>query len=100
MKRKSCLNNLIIFYKQVTTLVDEESVVGFLHFDFSKAFDFFQSNLKDKPEKLSLDKWISRWTEKYLNSWDQKVVISITDYTWRPVVYLTNTRLDTRANAF
>jgi len=39
MKRKPCLTNLITFCNEVTTLVDEGTAVGFIYFDFSKAFD-------------------------------------------------------------
>lgn len=36
---KSCLPNLITFYNEVATLVDEGRAVGFVYLDFSKAFD-------------------------------------------------------------
>jgi len=38
MKCRSCLTNLI-FYDQVTHLVDEGKAVDVVHLDFSKAFD-------------------------------------------------------------
>jgi len=39
MKGRSCLNNLVSFYDQVTHLLDEEKAVAVIYLDFSKAFD-------------------------------------------------------------
>ena len=38
-KRKPCLTNLISFYDEMTSWIDEGKVVGMVYLDFSKAFD-------------------------------------------------------------
>lgn len=42
-------------------------------FDFSA---ISQNTLIDKPLKYRLDKWTARYTENWLNRWDQRAVIS------------------------
>ena len=39
MKGKSCLINLIAFYNEVTSLVDEERAAEVIYLHFSKVFD-------------------------------------------------------------
>lgn len=57
MKEKSCLTNLIAFYNEVTSLVDEERKVAVVSLDFSKDFDTISHNtLVGKLTRYRLDK--------------------------------------------
>ena len=56
-----------------------------VNLDFRKAFDTVYPNIFiDKQIKYRLRKWTMRRTEKWLNSWAQKVVINSTKSSWRP----------------
>lgn len=45
MNEKLYLNTLIVFYNEVTGLVDKERAVDVLYFDFSKFFDSVSHNI-------------------------------------------------------
>jgi len=60
--------------------------VDVVYRDFSKAFETVSHNiLLGKLRKCGLDEWSVRWTEKWLNGRTQRVVISGTESSWRPV---------------
>jgi len=85
-KGKLCLTNLIAFYSGMTGWVDEGRAVDVFCLDFSKAFDTVSHNiLLGKLRKGGLDEWAVRWIENWLNGRAQRVVISGTDSSWRPV---------------
>ncbi|KAK4826195.1 hypothetical protein QYF61_006139 [Mycteria americana] len=78
-KGKSCLNNLIALYNEVTSLVEE-----------GRATDVVStSNLAKlltlQADKYGLDKWTERWTENLLNYWANRVVISSTRFSWKSI---------------
>ncbi|PKU41890.1 rna-directed dna polymerase from mobile element jockey- hypothetical protein [Limosa lapponica baueri] len=84
-KGKSCLTNLIAFYDGMTGWVNEGRAVGVVYLEFSKAFDtVFQNILIDKLRKW-LDETTLRWIDNWLNGRAQRVVISSTESSWRPV---------------
>ncbi|GAB0185691.1 mitochondrial enolase superfamily member 1 [Grus japonensis] len=57
-----------------------------VYLDFSKAFDTVSLNiLIGKFRKYGLDEWTVRWIENWLNGRAQRVVISGTESSWRPV---------------
>jgi len=86
-KGKSCLTNLIAFYDGMTGWVDEGRAVDVVYLDFSKAFDTVSHNiLQGKLRKCGLDEWSMRWIENWLNGRAQRVVISGTESSWRPVI--------------
>jgi len=67
MKGRSCLTNLI-FYDQVTCLVDEGKAVDVIYLDFSKAFDTVSySILLEKLVGHSLDRCALLWVKNWLN---------------------------------
>jgi len=67
MKGRSCLTSLI-FYDQVTHLVDEGKAVDVVHLDFSKAFDtILHSFLLEKLAAHGLDGCILHWVKNCLN---------------------------------
>jgi len=85
-KGKSCLTSLIASYDGVTGWVDEGRAVDIVYLDFSKAFDTVSHNiLIGKLRKCGLDEWTVRWIENWLNGRAQRVVISGTESSWRPV---------------
>ncbi|GAB0205041.1 mitochondrial enolase superfamily member 1 [Grus japonensis] len=83
---ESCLTNLIVFYDGMTGWVDEGRAVDVVYFKFSKAFDAASHDiLKGKLRKCELDEWTVRWVDNWLNGRAQRVVISGTESSWRPV---------------
>jgi len=85
-KEKSCLTNLIALYDGTTRWIDEGRAVDVLYLDFSKAFDTVSHNiLIGKLRKCGLDEWSVRWIENWLNGRTQRVVISGTESSWRPI---------------
>lgn len=55
-KGKSCLTNLIAFYDETTTWMDEGRAVDIVYLDFSKAFNTVPHNiLIGKLRKCGLD---------------------------------------------
>jgi len=60
--------------------------VDVVYLDFSKAFDTVSHDiLLGKLRKCGLDEWSVRWIETWLNGRTQRVVISGTESSWRPV---------------
>ncbi|KAM6332271.1 DNA-directed RNA polymerase, mitochondrial isoform 5-T7 [Alca torda] len=85
-KGKSCLTNLMAFYDVVTDGLDEGRAIDVIYLDFSKAFDTVSHNiLLRKLRKCGLDEVTVRWTESWLGDRTQRVVISGTESSWRPV---------------
>ncbi|GAB0205570.1 mitochondrial enolase superfamily member 1 [Grus japonensis] len=85
-KGKSCLTHLIAFYVSMTNRMDEGRAVDVVYLDFSKAFDTVSHNiLISKLRKCGLGEWTVRWVENWLNGRAQRVVISSTESSWRPV---------------
>jgi len=86
-KGKSCLTNLIAFYDSMAGWVDEGRAMDVVYQDFNKAFDIVSHNiLTGKLRKCGLDKRTVRWmVENWLNGRTQRVVISSTESSWRPV---------------
>ncbi|CAM5103511.1 unnamed protein product [Eretmochelys imbricata] len=85
-KGKSCLNNLIACYDEITGSVDEGKAVDMLFLDFSKAFDtVFHSILAIKLKKYGLDEWMIGWIESWLDCQARRVVINGSMSSWQPV---------------
>jgi len=85
-KGKSCLTNLIAFYDGMTAWVHEGRAVDIVYLNFSKAFDTVSHNmLTGKLRKCGPDERTVRWIENWLNGRAQRVVVSGTDSSWRPV---------------
>jgi len=82
------LANLLAFYDGMTSWVDEARTVYVVYLDFSKTFDTVSHNiLIGKLRKCGLDEWSVRWIENGLNDRAQRVVISGTESSWRPVTH-------------
>ena len=80
------MTNLIAFYDDMTSWVDEGRAVDVVYLDFSKAFDTVSHNIFiGKVRKCGLDERTVRWIENWLNGRAQRVEISGTVPSWRPV---------------
>jgi len=85
-KGKSCLTNLIAFYDGMTGWVDEGRNVDVVYLDFSKAFDIvFHNILLGKLRKCGMDVWSVTWIENWLNGKAQRIFISGTAFSGKPV---------------
>jgi len=71
----------------MTGWVDEGGAMDVVYLDFSKAFEHTVSHntLTGKIRKSGLDECSVRWIENWLNGRAQKVVITGTESSWRPV---------------
>ena len=70
----------------MTSLVDKGRAMDIVYFNFSKAFNTVSLTIvTDKLLKYGLDEQTVRWTEKQLNGQAQRVVISGTKPSWKPV---------------
>ena len=69
-----------------TCWLDEGRAVDVVYLDFSKAFDIVSHDiLLGKLRKCGLDEWSLKWIENWLNDRTQRVVISGSESSWRPV---------------
>jgi len=85
IKGRSCLTNLI-FYDQVTCLVDEGKAVDVIYLDFSKIFDTVpHSILLEKLAAHGLDGCTLCWIKNWLNGRAQRVVVNGIKSSWQPV---------------
>ncbi|PKU44044.1 rna-directed dna polymerase from mobile element jockey- hypothetical protein [Limosa lapponica baueri] len=83
---KSHLTNLITFCDEMTSLADEGRAVDIVYLDFSDAFSTVcHKILRDKLLKYGLDEQPGRWVENWLNDQAQRMVISGTKSSWKPV---------------
>lgn len=61
MKGKSCFTNVIAFYNDMTSGVDERMAVAVAYLNNSKALDVFPCNIvRDQLTRQGLDKWTMR----------------------------------------
>ncbi|KAK4819556.1 hypothetical protein QYF61_007067 [Mycteria americana] len=81
MKEKSCLAKMMAFYNEMTGSVNEVSAVHVFCLGFSKAF----GTVSHKLIKYRQDKWSLTCIENWLNCWTERVVLSSTNFSWRPV---------------
>jgi len=85
MKGRSCLTNLI-FYDQVTHLVDKGKAADVVYPDFSKAFDTVpHSILLEKLAAHGLDGRTLCWIKNWLNGRAQRAVVNGVKSSWWPV---------------
>ena len=79
------MTSLVAFYI-ITSWVDERRAADDVYLDFSKVFDTAFLNIHiDKLRKCGIDEWTVRWIENWLSGVAQRVVISGTDSSWKPV---------------
>lgn len=79
-KGKSCLTNLITFYKDVSRWIVDGKAVDVLYLDFSKASDTVShSILIAKLKRYGLGDGVVRWTESWLKERSQRAVVNGTE---------------------
>lgn len=63
--------------------MNERKAVKVVYPDFSKTFD--NVFLTGKIKEWTLDEWIVSWVGNWLNDWSWGVIMSTTEFSWRPV---------------
>jgi len=94
-KGNSCWTNLLIFYDEITGLIDEARAVDSVYLDFSKVFDTVSSKILINKLLRGLDEQTVRWIENWLNVWAWRVMISGTKASWRPIASSVPPRVNT-----
>jgi len=85
IKEKTCLTNLISFYDEVTSLVNQGKAVDVFLLDFSEAFDtVFHSILLDKLSNCEMSRCTVRWMKNWLSGRAERVVVNGATCGWQP----------------
>ena len=75
-KDRSCLTNLLTFYRNVYETVDNDANYDIIYLDFSKAFDKVpHDRLLSKVRTHGID-GIVRWIRSWLNNRQQRITIN------------------------
>ncbi|KAJ7403522.1 hypothetical protein WISP_150474 [Willisornis vidua] len=84
-KGRSCLTNLI-FYDQVTHVLDEGNAVDVVYLDLSKAFDTVSHSIVlEKLAACGLDRDSLCWVKSWLDGWAQRVLVNRAVSSWQQV---------------
>jgi len=72
-KGKSCLANLVAFYKKVTILEEKERATDVIYLDLCKAFGtVLHDTLFSELERHGFDRLITRWIRNWLHDCTQR----------------------------
>ena len=87
LKARSCLTNLLCFFEEITTWVDEGSPVDVIYLDFQKAFDKVpHQRLILKLKSHGMGNSIINWIEQWLTDRKQRVVVDGEVSSWKSVL--------------
>ena len=76
-KGRSCLTNLLTFYRNVYEAVDNDANYDIIYLDFSKAFDkVLYDMLLSKVRAHGIDGKVLRWIRLWLSNTQQRVTIN------------------------
>ena len=86
MKRKSCVTNLLEFFKKITLESDDNIPMDIIYLDFLKAFDKVPKHrLIQKLKSHSIDGKVLTWINNWLTDRRQRVLINGEQSIWKPV---------------
>ena len=87
LKARSCLTNLLCFFDEITTWVNEGSPVDVINLDFQKAFDKVpHQRIILKLKSHGMGNSIINWIEQWLTDRGQKVVVDGKVSSWKSVL--------------
>jgi hypothetical protein len=87
MRGKSCVTNLLTFFKKITSAVDGGKVADVIYLDFAKAFDTVpHERLKKKMKAHGIGGALFRWIAAWLSDRKQKVVLNGKESLWEAVL--------------
>ena len=85
-KGKSCLTNLLSFYRNVYETADSNGIYDIIYLDFSKAFDKVpHQRLLQKVKAHGIEEKILNWIRAWLSGRQQRVVINGSKSDWGEV---------------
>ena len=86
LKARSCLINLLRFFKEIIKLIDDGSPVDVVYLDFHKAFDKVPHQillLKLKAHGIGND--VINWIDKWLTHRRRRVILDYEISNWKSV---------------
>ena len=87
LKAKSCLTNLLCFFEEITTCVDDGSAVDVIYLDFQKAIDKDpHQSLIFKLKSNGMGNSTINWIEQWLTDRSQRVVVDGEVSSWTSVL--------------
>lgn len=83
---RSCLTNLLLFFKKVIEIYDSKSPVDIIYLDFQKAFDKVPHNrLISKLHSIGIRGQLKNWIKSWLTNRRQRVVLNGASSPWGDV---------------
>ena len=84
---KSCLTNLLTFYRKVFEAADNDDNYDVIFLDFSKAFDRVpHQKLISKVKAHGIDGYVYNWIKAWLNCREQRVQLNGSKSKWESVI--------------
>ena len=84
--RRSCLTNLLSFFKNIIEVHDSKSPQDIIYLDFQKAFDKVpHKRLLNKLHNIGIRGKVNKWIESWLSERKQRVVLNGSCSKWKEV---------------
>ena len=85
--KRSCVLQLLHFFEDVTSMLDEGKYVDVIYFDFAKAFDSVpHQRLLVKIKSYGIDGKVLNWISSFLSNRQQRVVLNGYKSAWTNVL--------------